>query len=315
MTSVDALGVSPSGPADRILHGLRVSSTLAVPDLLPWTGDDRPPDLVIRLGEVPPRLEDPIVERPLLQVGRDGACRFAIPAVGAYLVSPDGREITIAPIVDLGAAEVRTFLFGTVFAAACMRRGLLPLHASCVRFGAKAVAFAGHSGAGKSTLAAMLLRRGYPLLADDMTVIDLDAPGGPMVLPGFPRVKLWRDAMDRLEFSAEGLERARPGLEKYHVPIEAEFCIDPLPLAGLVHIEARTHAPRGLRRLSVMDGLKSISSVLYRQQMMLRLGLQQQQMQGYAAILGAVGGLRALRRPESSDELDAVLPSLAALPG
>lgn len=296
---------------DRSLYGLRVASEVPAPDLPSWTGDDRAPDLTILLGEAPP-LAHAVVDRPLLQIGADGQCRFTVRGVAAYLVSPDGRAIVVAPEGEADRAEVRAFLFGSVLAIVCMRRGLLPLHAACVRIGDKAVAIAGQSGAGKSTLAANLLRRGFPMLADDVTVVDLSA-GTPLAMPAFPRVKLWRDAMNRLELPVDGLERARPTLEKYHVPVEEGFCATPTPLAGLVHLEPDPKAPMGLRRLGAMEGLARIGSIVYRQPLMVRLGLRDQQMDQFLRLAAALGGVRALRRPETPAELDAVVPLMSAL--
>ncbi|WP_042699096.1 hypothetical protein [Azospirillum sp. B506] len=299
---------------DRKLCGLRVTSDLPLPELPPWTGDDRSADLDIRLGEVPDTLDDGAVIHPLVQVAPDGRCRFALAAVGAYLVSSDGREVIVSPAPGAEDAEIRLFLFGTVFAMVCHRRGLLPLHACCVRVGDKAVAFAGDSGVGKSTLAATLWTRGYPLLADDVTVVDMNAPGGPRVLPAFPRVKLWRDSLERLGLPVDGLGAVRASLDKYHLPVEEGFCATSLPLAGLVQLEKSRQLPAGIRLLPGTQGLARLKMVLYRPRLMLRLGTQGQQMALFLRLLGSVGGLRALRRPETPaewDELEALLPGLA----
>ncbi|MDR3514715.1 MAG: hypothetical protein P4M00_02790 [Azospirillaceae bacterium] len=304
----------PGDSADLMLCGLRVRSDLPLPGLLPWSGDDRLVDLSIRLGEVPGRLRDGPADYSLVQVAEDGRCRFAFPTVAAYLVSADGRDIVIAPANKVDDTAIRTFLFGTVLAIVFQRRGLLPLHASCVRVGDKAVAFAGDSGIGKSTLAAILWTRGYQPLADDVTVVDTNAHGGPAVLPSFPRLKLWRDSLEHLGHRIEGLEMVRPSLDKYQLPVEERFCPAPLPLAGLVHLEMNRKAPPGLNRLSAMQGLARLNMVLYRPRLMLRLGTQTQQMGQFLRLLGVVGGLQALRRPETPGEwgeVEALLPVLA----
>lgn len=297
-----------------MLCGLRVRSDIALPELLPWTGDDRPVDLLVRLGDVPDRLEGRARSHPLLQVAEDGRCRFALATVAAYLVSADGGDVTIAPAPGAENAEIRTFLFGTVFAILCLRRGWLLLHACCLRVGDKAVAFAGESGVGKSTLAAALWTRGHSLLADDVTVVDTDAPGGPSVLPSFPGVKLWRDSLEALGRTVEGLESVRPTLDKYQLTVEAGFCTTPLPLGGLVQLEKPRRTPPGLRILRATEALARLNTVLYRPRLMLRLGIEGRQMKQFLELLAATDGLRALRRPEAPqewDELEALLPALA----
>ncbi|WP_269747040.1 sulfotransferase domain-containing protein [Elstera litoralis] len=217
------------------LCGLRIVSELPLPDLLKWNGDDRVPDVEIRLGTVPDRLERPVFEGPLLQVGADGDCRYAVAGVAAYYVE-NGRHVTIQPYMDPTAPDVRVFLLGSVFGFLCHSRGLVPLHAGCVEINGRAVAFAGASGVGKSTLTAAFLRRGYRVLADDVTVVEVAAPGGPRVLPSFPRIKLWRDSLDGLGLCADGLERSRAQLEKFHLRVEGCFSAEPLPLAAIYHL-------------------------------------------------------------------------------
>lgn len=77
---------------------------------------------------------------------------------------------------------------------------LLSMHATAVNGGGNTLVLAGRSGTGKSTLAAGLLARGYALLSDEPTVIDLPgaevlpvplglglkAGSWPAVLPDYP---------------------------------------------------------------------------------------------------------------------------------
>lgn len=304
MVSASREGSAARVMGDRTLYGLRVRSALPLPDLLPWTGPDRSVDLHIRLGPVPERLADPVHVRPLLQVGPDGECRFALPSVAAFLISPDGREVVVDAASGAGAGEVRTFLLGTVLAVICHRRGLLPLHACCVRVGGWAVAFAGDSGAGKSTLALGLRARGFSVLADDVTVLDMSASERPLALPAFPRLRLWRDVLERQGHGIDGLEEVRPALGKYHLPVTEGFCADPLPLAGLVLLEREGRgAPEALSSppLPAPLALEALARVLYRPRLMLALETRTRQMSQYLRLLAAVGGLRVLRRPESRE--------------
>ena len=63
--------------------------------------------------------------------------------------------------------------------------------------GGSAVAFLGDSGFGKSTLAAALLRKGYPLLTDDVMVLSFK---GQDVLahPSLARIKLTPESADEV---------------------------------------------------------------------------------------------------------------------
>lgn len=291
---------------DRFFAGLRVRSAVALPDLTAWTGEDRPPDVLIEAGPVPEALPDLVIKRPLLQVATDGACRFAIPGIAVWWIAPDGSRVVVE-MAGTDQAGMRTFMYGSVFAILLMRRGLLPLHACCVERDGRAYAISGHSGAGKSSLAMQLVRRGYRLLADDVTVVDLSAPCRPLALPTFPRVKLWRNMLDQLDIDATELEPVTAGVAKYSQPVTAAFCAEPRPLAALLLLE-RDLEPG---RLTPMQSLTRMPTIIYRQQMMLRLGLGDQQMRQYLALMSAMGGCVAVRRPETPDALDALLAMLA----
>lgn len=221
-----------SPTTDGFLCGWRVRSEIRLPELAPWTGDDRPPDIVIRFGTVPDQLDGVLHERRALQIDRNGTCLLRIKNIAGYLVKPS--EITLAPSNGADEAEIRVFLLGSVFGFLCHQRGLFPLHASCVAIGDKAVALCGPTGAGKSTTATHLAMRGHRLVADDVCVIDVTTAGSPRVLPAFPRLKLTQEALSALKISSEGVERDRLGaVDKFHYTPTESFVAAPVPLGGI----------------------------------------------------------------------------------
>jgi hypothetical protein len=123
----------------------------------------------------------------------DGETGLSMPGIGTFLVR-DGREVLVDPDPDGNEALLQLALLGPVLAALLHQRGDLVLHASAVEIDGAAIGFLGGRGAGKSTMAAALLRRGYPLLTDDILAVSLE-DGSPRVLPGFPQLKLWPDAV------------------------------------------------------------------------------------------------------------------------
>lgn len=292
-------------PSDRSLCGWRVASALPLPDLLPWTGDGRQPDLVIELGPVPERLADLAVDRPLLQIATDGTCRFQVSDVASYLIDPAGRRVVVDPALPPEAPDIRVFLLGTVFGILCYRRGLLPLHASCVRIGNGAAAFAGPSGMGKSTLAAAFRQRGHALLADDVTVLDLADPGGPRVWPTFPRLKLWRDTLVRLNIPDAGLGRSRAVLDKVHLPVDDAFCAEPLPLTAVFHLyPVGNENDTPLRRLRGPEAVAWLGRDIYRSGLMARLGLSGRLLPATTTVAGVGGGIWAVAHGHGPGGLD-----------
>lgn len=289
---------------DRTLCGWRVAGGLPLPDLLPWSGDGRAPDLVIELGWVAAPPPDPDKPGRILRIGGDGACWLAVPGVARFQVDPGGRRVVVEPHQDVPEPLLRAFLLGRVLAILCFKRGLLPLHASCVRIDGRAHAFSGPCGTGKSTLAAAFLRRGHAVLADDLTVIDPAAPGGPLVWPSFPRLKLCGDAAQAMGVATEGLERVGWAGDKVHVPLADGFHATPLPLAAVDHVENGEGETARLP-LAGVAAVGAMLGAVYRMRIALALGAGPAVMAAAGRLCQAVPGFRLVRR-RGLGEVDAV---------
>lgn len=295
------------------LCGLKVVSELPLPDLLPWTGDGRAPDVEIRLGEVTERLENAAYDVPPFQAATDGVCRVSVAGVATYEIVR-GRRITVQPHSGAAHTDIRVFLLGTAFGLLFHQRGLLPLHAGCVAIGGRAVAFSGRSGEGKSTLAAAFLRHGYPVLADDVTVVDTDAPDGPLVLPSIPRIKLRRDAISALGLTVTSPPPGRVEPEKHHMAVNDSLRTSALPLAALYHLTtADDAAPTGIERLRGVEAIDALVGAVYRRAPAQHMGLQ-------ASVLAAVMRVATLpsfrlSRIRNLDALGETVATLAARHG
>lgn len=128
-----------------------------------------------------------------------------------------GTEILVEAEADAPARNVRLYLLGSAFGALLHQRGLLPLHANVIDLGGRAVAFMGASGAGKSTLAAWFGARGYRILADDVCVVAR-GEAGPLAVPGLPRLRLWRDALEARAMNPDDYARSFDDQDKFDVP-------------------------------------------------------------------------------------------------
>jgi energy-coupling factor transporter ATP-binding protein EcfA2 len=220
---------------DFLLCGWRVRSAVPLPEVLPWTGDDREPDIDIRFGPVPV-LTDLVGQGAPAQVARDGTCRLEFANIGCFRIF-GGREVTVEPYGRIHAPEFHATLLGPVLGVLIFQRNLFPLHAACVRIGGGAVALTGRTGVGKSTLAAALVRRGHPLIADDVCVIDPATGNRPFVLPSFPRLKLWDEAVEALQMCADDMPRAQSGKRKYHFYQPGTFDASPVELRQVYHLD------------------------------------------------------------------------------
>ena len=211
-------------------YGLQIASELPLPELLPSPATH--PEVHIRYGSVPTALDNPVVQGVVFQA-QPGQLLLTLEGIANYLIS-DGDTITIEPAPHSQAEDIRLFLLGSSFGALLHQRGVLPLHGSAIETQYGAVVFVAHSGVGKSTLAAAFYQRGYRVLTDDICVITMDT-GKPVAHPAFPRIHLWEDVLDRLEQELPRL-LVRAKLEKYGVPLEAQFAVQPLPLYAVYEL-------------------------------------------------------------------------------
>jgi energy-coupling factor transporter ATP-binding protein EcfA2 len=215
----------------RTLHeafALTIASEIPLLELPASTGT---PDVEVFLGRVD-------AERPSEGnwsiVAAPDDVRGWIPDGGGFRVR-GGREIVIDPAPDADDRALRLGIVGPLLGVILTQRGKFVLHASSVVIDGRAVAFTGPSGRGKSTLATALARAGHPLVADDITVIDTTGDE-PVVLPGFPRVKLWPDSAGVFAENADALPLLHPARTKRSLQLD-DFHGQPVRLARCYLLE------------------------------------------------------------------------------
>ncbi len=166
-----------------------------------------------------------------------------------------GCEIAVEPLKGSSPANVSSLIVSRLLTVACYHRGLLPLHASAVRFGGRLVAICGVSGAGKSTLAAMLVERGAELFDDDMLVV---AGTGPFygAGPGAGGMKLSETSLREIGRDAVGLELANEVEKKFFVPVAPSPPARPV-IAKIVHMRKGHRERRAASPVEAFAGWKT----------------------------------------------------------
>ncbi|HEY2291795.1 MAG TPA: hypothetical protein VGM86_13935 [Thermoanaerobaculia bacterium] len=137
------------------------------------------------------------------------------PKVGDFRIDSDRIDIYL-PSGESHLAELR--FLGPVMSYWFERQGLPTLHASAVAVNGRAVAFVSRHGGGKSGLAAAMVQAGFPLLTDDMLVLE-EREGRWEVRPAYPEMRMWPDEAAHFAGSPAALPLVQAGSEKRRVAI------------------------------------------------------------------------------------------------
>jgi hypothetical protein len=286
------------------ISGLVVHSEVKLAAANPLGAPAQTPDIVIRATSVPAHLDAPLrcgdtweaeSERFLLKV----------PGIARFLVE-NGRSILFDLDPECNTRTVALYLLGTCFAILLQQRGNLVLHASAVVAGNRAMLFCGQSGAGKSTMAALLCRRGYALLNDDVCSLISTSHDTYEVRPDGRMLKLWSESLDRLAWNKEQDMKVRAEIEKF-------FCAPPLAAGdaqavGAIYIlrTAPADEPPSIRRLSAMEGMIELKRNAYRRFLVAAMDMEVAYFKASAALQQSAG-IYVLSRPLDFAATDSVV--------
>ncbi len=263
--------------------------------------------MVIVYGDPPRRLCNPVVKTARCQVGSQELL-LTVDSIARYHVQ-QGRRITVAPKSDAAHEAVLLFLLGSAMGALLHQRGTLILHAGAVAVHRSAFIFSGPSGIGKSTLAAGFHQRAYRFLADDLCVVN-GINGKPMVMPGFPWLKLWPDVACRLGHDRDRLSRVQLGMNrvKYFLPINT-VPEDPVPLKAAYML---TQGKADAIKITPLSGLSKIHALLagtYRPNFLQHPEVKTDHFRRCAAVADSISVYR-VSRPTGGFLLDELLDEL-----
>lgn len=236
----------------HVLYGLQIEANLPVPGL-PVQRESDSIDVRIWLKEAaepaPVFAASPremLYTSPNSGVNDETNLRVGMLAGGDYFgffysdgarfaVERQGREIWADWPENYTLEDACTYLIGPVIAFVLRLQGVICLHASAIAAGGQAIALVGAPGAGKSTTAAAFARLGYPVLSDDVAVLD-EQGGRFFIRPGYPRINLWPDSVRALFGAEDALPRITPTWGKRYLALDQNrypFQAQPLPLGGI----------------------------------------------------------------------------------
>ena len=164
-------------------------------------------------------MSNPFYSRPYLQV-KEKDILLHIKNVASYRVT-NGNQIKIHVYENAEMDTVNLYLNGSVLGAVLHQRGYLPFHGSTFDYQGKVVMICGHSGVGKSSITMAFCQNKASYICDDITPVHITQEKT-SVMPVRNRIKLWDDSLQRLDIDFHRLEKIRPVLSKYYLPIEQQ---------------------------------------------------------------------------------------------
>lgn len=290
------------------IYQLCVSSEIPIPELLP--SEHHNADVSIRIVEFTEDIPADAHQLGPYSWGKSQEFWLNVPDVASFYVF-NGNQITVQPAAGIDLDSVRVFLLGTAMGVLMFQRQFLVLHGNAVQVGNACMVCVGKSGAGKSTLAAELNLRGYKLLADD--VVPVNSAGEAM--PGFPRIKLWKDSADQLNIATDTLSRIRPEMEKFSLPAFSSMADAPLPVKWIYVLHNHNRDEFIFEEIRGMQRFPVLRDNTYRAQFMEGLGWQSRHLSLCAQLSSQVRVIRVTRpntRFAPAELADRILENLDA---
>ena len=234
-------------------YGLTIASEINLPELV--SVEPATADVLITVGPI-----------DLPKSSSDAATDFrfepdrqylAWHAVGAFLIT-DGCRIDVEPAPGVDDMLIAFPLLGPVMALLLHRRGLLVLHASAIAVAGTSAIFMGDKGAGKSTTASAMIRAGHELLTDDVVAVDMTNPNKPMIVPGFPQIKLAADAAAAISLGeAEVRPQVHPAIDKMQHRLNGAFSGGTVPATRIYILERGERA-----EISPLPGIAALPAII-----------------------------------------------------
>jgi len=229
-----------------------------MPELLPAKQDAQ---VFIRYGKVPSELEAPLKIGVAFQLKENHFILHVKNIASFYVI--DGREIIIDKHSNANDFDIQVFLLGSAFGALLQQRNLLSIHGCSLCLESQNIIICGQSGAGKSSLAADFFKKGYPILNDDISVLET-YKGKAFIHPGFPFLKLWKDSLEKLDIDYSNARRIRMQLEKFSIPLKDQFVSDRKEANVIFILKPHNKFEIELQEIKGLDKFNKLKSHIYR---------------------------------------------------
>lgn len=257
LPKIDLEKAKKQAPYLYTAYNLTIASEIEMRELFPITDQDFPKekaDIYIHLSPEPNYLMNPGTQKITtdyiwfeVECGRL-VCRNGNEIIAETNNEPDQMK------------ELRHYIVSHAMCFLMYMRGILPLHSSSVGNENGAITLLGNCGAGKSTYSSLLRKRGYKLLADDVSAIAIKDKT-PYVQLSIPQQKYTKESARQEGLSLDALECVDEGRGKYRLYLSKEdMCSEPKPATAMFELipdydknELRIEKVQGLDALRLLS--------------------------------------------------------------
>ena len=165
-------------------------------------------------------LSSPCLSRPHLQVEEEDFV-LNVKNVATYRVQ-NGNKVSVFPCENADMESISLFLNGSVLGAVLHQQGIPSFHGSSFEYEGRGIIICGHSGTGKSSVTAAFCQKGGHFINDDITPVRVST-SGTTIISIKTRLKLWDDSLQKLKIESDRLEKIRPAINKFYLPVQESF--------------------------------------------------------------------------------------------
>ena len=198
------------------------------------------PDVTIRFGKIDSFINEDYEECDLnenmkLRIKNNVKGIFWFDIEICRIINSD--EIILNQLNGLKQSFLRLILLGIAIPLLLNEMDILVLHATAVNMEGNAIAFLGSEGAGKSTTSFAFIKNGYNLISDDVLGVKLNNENIPVVISGFPMIKLWPEVIANAGENPDSMPKIQSSIEKRFYCVEDNFVNDSIPLKMIFSIQ------------------------------------------------------------------------------
>jgi hypothetical protein len=253
------------------LYGLIINSEIPMKELVVLeNAESRQPDVFISYGVVPKEIDEVVVKTEYVKLAKR---EFYLHIEGtAHYYASNGNTIIVEPEPDCDMHEMIVFILGTCLGVLLNQRGTIAIHGGSVVVNGQGIIITGDTGAGKSTLISFLTKKGFDLLADDVSALGCDLKDNYIIYPAYPQQKLCRDVMENMNYDIKRFSKTDPYRDKYLVPLKKGFQKLPVQLSAIYEISTGESKKVEIVEILGSEKLKTILRNIYRIELTRYLG-------------------------------------------